>query len=333
MPAEYSYHPDHHSKLQEWLKSAGPTLGPPITLTNNIDETLPPSDFGFISTYMLSDDTVELPGPEFQSGCDCKPNMGHFVGCEYLELCSCLADATRSRKTNKLFWPYNYKGILKDEILESRDVVYECNPLYPFPSAPTPSIRLTFLSPKGLRTREPLQKGQLIEVYHGELVSEPEAQRRENLRNQASSQHPPSTSTTSTPSRPIPSNTQPSSSTTTTTRRKNFLFSLDKFQTHPHFHTPSMLVVDGEKFGSPARFANHSCEPNARQVVVVNQMGNMYVYKIALFARREIGAWEEVTFDYLDGEVGGEGGDEEAMREGRERCLCAERGCRGWLWE
>ncbi|KAL8621357.1 hypothetical protein ACOMHN_053378 [Nucella lapillus] len=53
--------------------------------------------------------------------------------------------------------------------------------------------------------------------------------------------------------------------------------------------------VDPKRMGNVGRFANHSCDPNLLMVPV--RVDNS-VPKLALFARRDIDAGEELTFDY-----------------------------------
>ncbi|PIK46376.1 hypothetical protein BSL78_16771, partial [Apostichopus japonicus] len=56
----------------------------------------------------------------------------------------------------------------------------------------------------------------------------------------------------------------------------------------------SGTVIDGYSSGSEARFVNHSCEPNC-------EMQKWYVngvYRIGMFALRDIPSGEELTYDY-----------------------------------
>ncbi|XP_076468920.1 uncharacterized protein LOC143299534 [Babylonia areolata] len=71
-----------------------------------------------------------------------------------------------------------------------------------------------------------------------------------------------------------------------------------------HCHTGVVLTcVDPEHVGNVGRFANHSCDPN---LVMVPVRVDNSVPRLALFARRHIGAGEELTFDYSgDSVVGG----------------------------
>jgi len=62
-------------------------------------------------------------------------------------------------------------------------------------------------------------------------------------------------------------------------RKRTFIFELD-----------ARRDLDGASPGNPARFANHSCEPNGEAVAEGE--------RIFLRALRDIAAGEEVTFDY-----------------------------------
>ncbi|KAL1493502.1 hypothetical protein AB1Y20_017207 [Prymnesium parvum] len=83
------------------------------------------------------------------------------------------------------------------------------------------------------------------------------------------------------------------------------------------------LCVDAGRTGSVARFVNHCCEPNLFvQSVYVEY--SRHVHRIALFAARDILAFEELTYDY--GYVVG-------SVEGKSlKCLCGAAGCRGYLF-
>ncbi len=63
---------------------------------------------------------------------------------------------------------------------------------------------------------------------------------------------------------------------------------------HYCLHLDGSTVIDGHRMGNECRFVNHSCEPNCEmQKWNVNGM-----YRMALFALREIQAGEELTYDY-----------------------------------
>ena len=119
--------------------------------------------------------------------------------------------------------------------------------------------------------------------------------------------------------------------------RDSYLFSLDKFP--EHLSEDEIYVVDGQYKGGATRFLNHSCDPNLRQYTVSSYRGNPQVYELAFFARENIEAFTELTFDYQDLDDPDEP-DEEADLEHLQRergmiatqCRCKSENCRGYLW-
>lgn len=78
------------------------------------------------------------------------------------------------------------------------------------------------------------------------------------------------------------------------------------------------FVIDAGQKGSVARFANHSCEPNA-------EMQKWYVDnepRIGLFAKRPIQGGEEITYDY---------NFEWFENAEPQKCYCGSKYCRGFI--
>ena len=152
----------------------------------------------------------------------------------------------------------------------------------------------------GLRATEPLRRGQFVDTYRGEVITREEADRRADIGEKG---------------------------------KDSYLFPLDKFlQDGTH-----MYEIDGEFFGGPSRFINHSCDPNCVVYVVSKDKNNPMLYEIAFFAYRDIEAGEELTFNYRDHE-GDEDpenreGTDEAVEEDSIPCLCGAYNCRKWLWK
>ena len=154
----------------------------------------------------------------------------------------------------------------------------------------------------------PLKRGQFIDTYRGQIITNEVADRREeNGRGKAS-----------------------------------YLYCLDKHVGEPGIPTvDDCYVVDGEYHGGPTRFMNHSCEPNCRQYTVSYNKFDAKIYELAFFAYQDIPANEELTFDYLDKDDE-EDGDEDAppanTQESSSRpneelhCKCGSKHCRGKLW-
>lgn len=95
--------------------------------------------------------------------------------------------------------------------------------------------------------------------------------------------------------------------------------------------------VDPARVGNVGRFLNHSCRPNLAMVPV---RVHSTLPRLALFAVWDIGAGEELTFDYSgggggDGDVsGGSRGAIEASRTDgllRKACYCRAKNCTGFL--
>ncbi|CAI7864652.1 unnamed protein product [Closterium sp. NIES-54] len=80
------------------------------------------------------------------------------------------------------------------------------------------------------------------------------------------------------------------------------------------FRIDSKRVVDATKAGTIAHLINHSCNPNCYSRVVQASAEE----RIVIFARRDIMAGEELTYDYrFDSQ------DEQLA------CNCGSSGCRG----
>lgn len=146
----------------------------------------------------------------------------------------------------------------------------------------------------GIRSPEPIKKGQFIDVYLGELLTTKAIEEYENASTEMSS---------------------------------SYVFSLD-------FFGPASYHVQGLHFGSPTRFINHSCNPNTRTFTVMMNHADQKVYKLAYFAIRDIPAMKEITFDYSPETANEEpwvptaGEEDECVV----RCLCGEKNCRGRVW-
>ena len=150
-----------------------------------------------------------------------------------------------------------------------------------------------------------VRKGQFIDTYRGEIITDAEASRREKGNN----------------------------------LKDSYLYSLDKFADTCGFSQEEMYVVDGQFYGNITRFINHSCEPNCRQYVVAYNRHDPKVYEIAFFATRDIAPDEELTFDYLDKDEGDEDDDDQVDPDDRKkggmkptRCRCGSEKCRKYLW-
>ncbi|KAI9881044.1 MAG: hypothetical protein M1830_008926 [Pleopsidium flavum] len=283
--------------------------GPSVKLINTIDDSSPPLGYGFIEDYKLGTG-VSKAGDDFMSGCECKPNNGRNVGCEYTK-CGCLSEAEPGPNDKQVF-PYwcqgPRNGCLRDFYLESRHTIFECNKFCRCPAncknrnvQHGRKIQLEIFKTAnrgwGLRCPQPLRKGQFVDTYRGEVITSKEADKREEE----------------------------------SKGKDSYLFTLDKFAAGHGIADEDLYVVDGEHMGGPTRFMNHSCEPNCRQFTVSYNNGDPKVYDLAFFAIHDIPANTELTFDYLGIEVT-EDTKNRKPEKGTPRCLCGAENCRKYLW-
>ncbi|XP_033634855.1 uncharacterized protein LOC117296092 [Asterias rubens] len=87
---------------------------------------------------------------------------------------------------------------------------------------------------------------------------------------------------------------------------------------HYYLNLDSGTVIDGYRYGNEGRFVNHSCEPNCEmQKWSVNGM-----YRIALFAMKDVNVGDELTYDY----------NFHAFNlETQQECMCGSSNCRGTI--
>ena len=79
------------------------------------------------------------------------------------------------------------------------------------------------------------------------------------------------------------------------------------------------LMLDAKPMGSVARFANHSCEPNAE----LQKWTVLGEARIALVSTRELKAGSEITYNY--------GYFNDGLDLPRQKCLCGTRKCSGFV--
>ena len=87
----------------------------------------------------------------------------------------------------------------------------------------------------------------------------------------------------------------------------------------------AMVEIDAERYGNVGRFYNHSCSPNMFVQPIFDAVRDEHFITIAFFAARDIGAGEELTWDY--GYERPEKGHKRTVR-----CLCDEANCMQWLF-
>ncbi|KAK5657784.1 hypothetical protein OQA88_2857 [Cercophora sp. LCS_1] len=266
----------------------------PVSIVNRSEKhkksTLNP-DFRFIENSVITRGVPNAPDT-FRSGCECEENEG----CMY-STCHCLQDmapdsdeeADDDGMPKKRFAYYSTgqkAGLLRRRILESRNPIYECHALCNCtPDCPNRVVERGRTVPLqifrtdnrgwGVRCPVPLRKGQFVDRYLGEIITQKEADKRRAASSLAQ-------------------------------RKDVYLFALDKF-TDPDSPDPWLresVMVDGEFMSGPTRFVNHSCDPNMRIFARVGDYADRVTHDLAFFAVRDIPQNEELTFDYVDGVVG-----------------------------
>ena len=81
---------------------------------------------------------------------------------------------------------------------------------------------------------------------------------------------------------------------------------------------PGGLAIDASTAGGPARFINHSCQPNC----VAQRWQVAGRYRVGIFAAQEIQAGEEITFSYSN-----------RGQSSSHACHCGTPVCSGSIWQ
>lgn len=232
-------------------------------------------------------------------------------------------------------FPYTSSGLragcLEPFYLNSRYVIYECNSQCRCgPGCKNRNVQhgrkveleifRTTNRGFGLRCLQDLRRGQFIDKYLGELITDEEADSREEAARKDAGD----------------------------VGRASYLFWLDKHvgaDDKPGLLRPEdCYIADGEAMGGPTRFINHSCDPNCRMFTVSYNKHDDKIYDLAFFALYDIPANEELTFDYLDAEPDED--EEQAKRNMTQKvqeleadgkftkvpCYCGAENCRGVMW-
>ena len=288
---------------------------PPLTFTNDVNSKRIHGKFQFIDHCVIGDKVRPAPAST-NKGCQC-------TDCS---LPSCLCFTKKAEKDGESYtaqlatYTRRPDGIvvLSDSFLAReldpstwKSEITECNEFCKCGSGcwnrvigKGRTIPLNIFQTEkcgfGVRSSHNVVRGQFIELYLGEIITEAELGRREDAENEDD---------------------------------PSYIYSLDWFK---KVNLNTTLHVDGKYFGSAMRFVNHSCDPNARCFPVQIHKEDRKVYHLAFFAIKDIKAGVEIRIDYQSEGVqlssmpspGGNG----PLAEGLVRCYCGEKNCRGSLW-
>ena len=89
------------------------------------------------------------------------------------------------------------------------------------------------------------------------------------------------------------------------------------------FRVNEKLGIDATMKGSPARFINHSCEPNCYKKIIPGKAQHEDLQRVLIIAQRNIDINEEITFDYRI--------PFEVDLNARVPCNCQADSCRGFM--
>ncbi|KAJ5938082.1 hypothetical protein N7454_004424 [Penicillium verhagenii] len=293
--------------LDERLKGI---KGPQVVF--NIDDqklALLSSTFGFVNDYVLLDGVTRVE-PGFNSGCNC-------TGACDPSSCDCLFEEEEDLNTKiRTYRPSASDKdlyVLDPKFLERRSKIVECCGLCSCKGKCWNTVVQQGRQVQfevfnagqrgcGIRSPDPIVTGQFIDRYLGEVITGVEADAREAANQMGQS----------------------------------YLFALDwktekndsDGEAEVDSEKGAFYVIDGQKFGSPTRFINHSCNPNCKIIPVsTTEHGDENLYSLAFFALCDIPAGTELTFDYNPFWDGSKAIDPHAVK-----CLCGEKKCRGQLW-
>ncbi|KAF3398329.1 Histone-lysine N-methyltransferase, H3 lysine-9 specific [Penicillium rolfsii] len=285
-------------KLRKKLKR---TPGGPDTNFDIDDEKLAAlsANFSFVGDYRLGPGVTPVDNA-FLTGCDCgsvcDPNT-----------CHCLI---QEEDSDRLIVAYERlssgKVVVRQDFLNRKAMISECsdrcqcagNDCWNHVVQRGRQVRLEVFDTGerglGLRCVQPLIKGEFIDCYFGEVITQTDADARESANE----------------------------------GKPSYLFNLDwLIENGPHEYEEG-YVIDGQKFGAATRFINHSCNPNCKIIPVsINNLSDDRLYYLAFFAIRDIPAKTELTFDYHPNWDGSKKIDPNAVK-----CLCGGKNCRGQLW-
>lgn len=190
----------------------------------------------------------------------------------------------------------NNQLVLKNK-RKCKDVIYECNENCECIEAcfnklvqygPAEDLKIKKFNHKGygLITTKPLIKGTFVCEYAGEILTKSEAIRRDQSGNSM-----------------------------------NYILCLNEISSESHANK-IQTFIDPSKKGNIGRYINHSCDPNCE---IISVRVDSVIPKIAIYAKRDIQAYDELTFSY--GAVDPKTVDKNNVKF----CLCGADNCQIYL--
>lgn len=284
------------TKFQEMLDSVG---GPLLRVANSVNHEPPPSHFVYVNRFVYGKG-VPKPDPAFLTGCECS-------GLCLTADCTCLTQTGQSHQGH-----YTKDGRLK--IIGGRQpFIYECNQACSCKSSkcmnrviqkgrtvPLEIFQMNDARGWGVRAISPIPAGTFIDLYHGEIITDLEADSRYQSDYQKDC-------------------------------KRLYLFDMD-FSAEAG--AKADYTVDAYTYGSASRFFNHSCNPNLLIVPCFIDHIDQSLHFIAFFAARDIKPDEELCFDYTNemNKADTNVKKHNVYEKGQLPCLCGAPNCRRFVY-
>ncbi|CAH2989764.1 unnamed protein product [Chilo suppressalis] len=235
----------------------------PVPCVNEVDDEPLPTDFTYVTSHLLPEPVAIDDSIATMKGCDCVDVCGSNCACVVLSV--------------RMWWS---RGKLIPAFPHhDPPMLFECNQTCACNKRKCENMVVSRIMSRGslgvraevfrtlgrgwgLRAASPVPRGAAAALYCGELL-------------------------------PL--------SAADTRAVDRYMFALDlKPDLLQQCNEKTLLCVDACRYGSAARFVNHSCSANLAPVRVFPQARDLRLPAIVLFATRDIRAGEELTFDYGD---------------------------------
>ena len=246
-----------------------------VPVVNAVDfSEFEPFAYATSNTYgegITEDQREVMAALKNSEACDCKNKCGKGCKCLRLqqEFRTDIFDPSQFnpvRRGDEVY--YDNSGKLRD--IDTKYVILECNrDCGCSETCPNrvvqkgSNVKLCVFKTKnrgwGLRANQKLSKGQFVEVYFGELITDAIAEKRGERYDR---------------------------------KGLSYLFDL------AHGGVQCEYTIDSTFIGNVTRFLNHSCDGNLKQLLVCNEIRDPRYGDIAFFCKRDIKEGEELTFDY-----------------------------------